>query len=155
MRDSKHTGTFDNRIGAERRRQPGFWSLPLLGIGGSRQGGRRGDDAATYVDRYEPRLAYCVMLIMTCSILDAFLTLQLLARGAVELNAAMAVLIESNVRHFVAFKLGLTGLSALLLVIYKNVRCIGTLRCEHMIYGILAFYMGLVTYELFLLQLLS
>ena len=121
-----------------------------LGFGGR----RTGDAMNAYVDHYEPHLLLVAAAIVLCSNFDAAMTLHLIANGAVELNLAMAVLIEADVRQFVYAKIALTCLSVVLLVVHKNFRVFGTLRVVHLLYGILAGYLTLVVYELWLFSLL-
>lgn len=149
------TSADQDRHPNDRRQRPAFLSLQVLGISGNRRASRRQSETALYVDQYHPFLGYSVLAIMVCSVLDAFITLRLLALGAVELNAAMAALIERSVHIFVASKLALTALSAMLLVIYGNVRVAGPLRCAHVVYAVTIFYFLLIVYELLLLRLLS
>lgn len=145
-----------NRTQHDRRSRPRFLSMELLGVGsGARHNlARRSGDRVVYVDSYPPQLLISVLLIMICGIVDAALTLHLLSNGALELNTAMATLIERDAQLFVSLKLALTALSLLLLVIYKNVRCLWRLRCEHLVYGVLAFYLTLNAYELNLLSVI-
>lgn len=121
-----------------------------LGFGGR----RTGDATNAYVDHYEPHLLLIAAAIVLCSNFDAAMTLHLISNGAVELNVAMAMLIETDVRHFVYAKIALTCLSVVLLVIHKNFRVFGTLRVMHLLYGILAGYLTLVGYEIWLFSLL-
>ena len=122
-----------------------------LGFGGR----RTGDAANAYVDHYEPHLLLVAAAIVLCSNFDAAMTLHLIANGAVELNLAMAVLIEADIRQFVYAKIALTCLSVVLLVVHKNFRVLGSsVRVVHLLYGVLAGYLTLVGYELWLFSLL-
>ena len=98
-----------------------------------------------------PRLFAVVMIIITCSCLDAVITLELLSRGAIELNTLMARLIETDVQQFINVKIALTGLSLVFLVVHKNFRLWGSFTVTHLIYGICIGYSVLVAYELRLL----
>lgn len=86
------------------------------------------------------------------SAMDAAFTLRLLSAGAVELNAVMAILIEDDVRKFVVFKLALTSLAVLLLVIHHDARIGSWLRVRHVHYATIAGYAVLISYELALLR---
>jgi len=106
-----------------------------------------------YVDYYAGRLMLCTIAILFLSIGDAFFTLNILANGGEELNWLMAILIEENVEKFVAFKLALTSMALILLVIHHNVQLIGGIRVRHLKYMVLIGYSALIGYELFLLGL--
>ena len=144
--------TVDRRV-ADRRAKPSFFSLALLSTKGRRAGGRRASDQIQYVDRYDRHLLWCTIATIVLCALDAAFTLRLLARGAVEMNAFMAVLIEDDIFKFVSVKLSLTSLAIFMLVIHHNVRIWrGKVRVWHLQYLILAGYMALITYELALLR---
>ncbi len=114
--------------------------------------GRRSVDAVNrYVDWYRPGLLVAALIILTCSILDAALTLDLLSRGASELNIFMAVLIEKDIDQFFIIKLSLTCLSIVFLVVHKNFRIYNNFLVAHFIYLFAFLYTGLIGYELLLL----
>ena len=108
---------------------------------------------AAYVDRYSWRVVLCVIGIMILSAMDAFFTLNILAKGGEELNIFMAVLIEDNISKFVGIKLALTALALLLLTIHHNVKLIACFRVRHLQYMVLTGYATLIGYELHLLEL--
>ncbi|NND61390.1 MAG: hypothetical protein HKN49_14120 [Gammaproteobacteria bacterium] len=123
-----------------------------IGIRPRRQQVRRdGDVAGGYVDWYDARLLLSALGITVCCCLDAFFTLTLLSMGATELNLLMAVLIETDIRKFVMFKVGLTCLSVVLLVIHYNFRVVRGIRVEHLLHAAFLAYATLVGYELVLL----
>lgn len=76
-----------------------------------------------------------------------------MANGGEELNWFMAILIEDSVEKFVSFKLALTSLALLLLVIHHNVQLTGRMRVRHLKYMALIGYSALIGYELHLLEL--
>lgn len=127
-------------------------NLRHLGLGARRQHCRRAGDATQhYVDWYEARVLVSGLGIVVCSCLDAFFTLTLLQMGAVELNALMAGLIESDIQQFVSLKIGVTSLSVLLLVIHYKFRIFNRLRVEYLIHFAFAAYLVLMGWELRLL----
>jgi hypothetical protein len=140
------------RKNSNRRIVNAFFHWRHLSFQGRRKNIRRADDRSNpYVDRYESELFYVVIGIILLSSCDAFLTLKLLQHGAIELNTLMANLIATDIQRFVNFKLALTGLSVILLVIYKNFRLFGPFRVYHLIWFTLCGYAILILYELALL----
>ncbi len=105
-----------------------------------------------YVDLYEPRLLIVATLIMLLSVSDAFFTLQLIARGAIELNLFMQLLLVSNTFDFIFYKVLLTALSTLFLVIHHNFLVLGLFKTEKILYALLFAYSALTLWEVFLLN---
>ena len=148
--------TSDNR-GQDRRQGMPFFCLYHLGIkSGRRMTERRAvaNGKPKYVDRYAGHLMSCTIAILFLSVLDACLTLNILAGGGEEVNWFMAVLIEDSVEKFISIKLALTALALVLLVIHHNVQLAGKIRVWHLKYMILAGYSALIGYELFLLAVI-
>lgn len=142
-----------DRRRVDRRRSTPFFNLYQLGIHGRRHGPRRDDDTqGAYPDHYHPSVILCALAVVIMSALDAAFTLRLLSAGAVELNSVMAILIEDDIRKFVVFKLALTSLAVLLLVIHHNARIGSWLRVRHVHYATIAGYAVLIAYELTLLR---
>ena len=106
-----------------------------------------------YVDCYAGHLMLCTIAILFLSIGDAIFTLNILANGGEELNWLMAILIEDSVEKFVVFKLALTSMALILLVIHHNVQLTGGMRVRHLKYMVLIGYSVLIGYELYLLEL--
>ncbi len=143
------TESYESRL--DRRRASPLINPRHLGIGARRET----DEVNTYVDSYESHLLFVAMAIVLCSNFDAAMTLHLIANGAVELNLAMATLIEIDIRYFVHAKIALTCLSVVLLVVHKNFRVFGAVRVVHLLYAALAGYVALVIYELWLFSLIG
>ncbi len=146
----------DNRDSGRRAVMPFFCKYQLGIKSGQRVSDRRESNkrtGAAYVDRYSWRVVFCVIGIMILSAMDAFFTLNILAKGGEELNIFMAVLIEDNIIKFVGIKLTLTALALLLLTIHHNVKLTARLRVRHLQYVVLAGYATLIGYELHLLEL--
>jgi hypothetical protein len=124
---------------------------------GRRRALRRGSDQyfGGYVDRYESRLLFSTLGILLLSFTDAALTLTLLRLGAVELNTFMAVLIETDVRVFVAGKTFITLASLILLLFHSRFRVFRYLRVSYIIYFFFSVYTLLIAYELTLLAMLA
>lgn len=145
-----------NNRSQDRRQGMPFFCPFHLGIRvGRRVGERRavGRGESVYVDRYAGYLMLCAIAILFLSIGDAFLTLNILANGGEELNWFMAILIENSVEKFVVFKLALTSMALILLVIHHNVQLTGRMRVRHLKYMVLIGYSVLIGYELYLLEL--
>lgn len=88
-------------------------------------------------------------MILSC--LDAFMTLQLLQRGAVEINPIMAAAIGHSVFAFAATKVALTGFGILVLVFLSRARFMDRIRTGIMLTVFFSFYACLVCYEFVLL----
>ncbi|MBX3615825.1 MAG: hypothetical protein KF839_01550 [Nitrosomonas sp.] len=139
-----------------RRQKMPFFCAYHLGIKVGRRMGERRITARgepVYVDRYAGHLILCAVAILFLSTLDAFLTLNILANGGKELNWFMAVLIEDSTEKFVAFKLALTSLALILLIIHHEAHLFKGIRVRHINYSILAGYAILIGYELHLIAL--
>ncbi len=108
-----------------------------------------------YVDRYPGHLMLCTVGILLLSILDACLTLNILAGGGEEVNWFMAILIEDSVEKFIVIKLLLTALALILLVIHHKVQMTAKIYVWHLKYMILAGYGTLIGYELVLLSVMA
>ena len=147
----------DNNRYSDRRAAMPFFCKYQLGVKLGRRVDDRRDSAKrsspAYVDRYSWRVVLCVVGIMILSALDAFFTLNILAKGGEELNIFMAILIEDSTAKFVGIKLALTAFALLLLTIHHNVKLIARIRVRHLQYLILTGYATLIGYELHLLEL--
>ena len=83
--------TYDRRSGRDRRSGHVPFASRYLLIG-RRKGQRRKEDRLTYrvPDRFSPKTYAAIYLIIILSVLDAFFTVDLVSRGATELNPVMA-----------------------------------------------------------------
>jgi len=109
-----------------------------------------------FVDVYHREIGLLSVLLLLLSCADAFMTLQLLQLGAIELNPVMDGLIKGSVQSFVGFKVALTALSILLLVRCSNFHIMGGVKVVNIIRIACAGYGVLFAYELILLnELLS
>lgn len=151
------TTTFQTSINRhhDRRKNMPFFCPFHLGI---KAGGRKAErrelrGKPVYVDSYPGRLVLCTSLILLLSALDAFLTLNILAKGGEELNWFMAMLLEDSVEKFVGFKLALTAMALILLAIHHDVQIVKNFRVRYFKYLILSGYGVLIGYEIYLLDL--
>lgn len=120
---------------------------------GRRRGARRGqDDANTCVDVYEARWFYAAIGVLLLCCTDAMLTLNLLQRGASEINPFMAWLLNINHDLFFFTKLAMTAMGVIVLVAYKNFRLFNYIKAGHVLYAFLVGYALLIKYELMLLS---
>lgn len=142
----------ERRRSADRRK--GALRAVLVGhVNPRRHGPRRSRDGSIVsTDWHEARWLAVAVLTLLLSIADAVLTLTLLEHGALEANPVMAVLLRGSAAGFAAVKIGLTAGGILLLTLLARVRAFGRLPVGILLYGVLAAYVGLVVYELRLLQ---
>jgi hypothetical protein len=131
----------------DRRKAPTIWGS--LRFGGRRQGARReGEGEDTYVDQPARHVTLLVGVILGCSILDALLTLLYIEQGGSEANPLMAVAIDSGEVWFVAFKMLLTVIGAVMLAIHQNFRMgLRGLYSMAVLYIALLFYHGILWLE--------
>lgn len=137
-----------SRRQGDRRRRP-TWSLLYGSFTPRRRAPRRTEDRNSFVaDWHHSGLLYVVIAILLLSAADAYLTLQLLAQGARELNWVMAQLVHADPHSFVALKMALTGLGVTLLVTRRHAVLFGRIPIEGILYALLLGYVALVAYEL-------
>ncbi len=142
----------DLRHHPDRRRLT--WRTLLYALGrGRRRGPRRAAEqqAPYYLDIYaDPWLwLWSVGIIVGCA-LDACLTLQILDRGGVELNPAMAFLLKLSVPAFFYVKYLLTAAAVVFLLMHANFK-LGKIPVRSLLPGLLGGYAGLIGYEWWLL----
>ncbi len=139
------------RSDKDRRKNP----TPLFSryiLKGRRMKARREEEAENYyVDRYEYKYLFLIIAIVTLSISDAYITLNLLKGGGIELNPFMEFLISTNSRLFLAIKIILTAGCVLFFLIHKNFRVFGRLRIVNMMYTVFILYVVLIVYEVYLI----
>jgi hypothetical protein len=145
-------GSPERRNGVERRRYSiaAYWRGALNPR--RRSGRRAADHTYPIVDWHSPRVLALVMLILGLSTLDGILTLLLISQGANEVNPVMALFVPHNLGWFAAIKLGLTSLGAAVLVACARMKLFRLFPGELLLYLVLACYVVLVGYELYLLQ---
>lgn len=136
---------------AERRRPLSHPWLNLHSLRGRRRRHRRGvdgDNSELPLDWHQSHLLFITLAILLLCSADAHNTLQLLLRGARELNLLMDLLIGEDPRLFLMVKLGLTGAGLIVLVAYQHFVLFRRLRIRHVLYSIFALYLGLIAYEI-------
>lgn len=117
------------------------------------QGRRTLDRRFAVLDRVEPGVAWLGVLLVSLSIMDAVFTLTLIGRGGSELNPVMNAVMQHGVAAFLAVKMLLTAVPALLLVATANVLLFGRFRARSLLAALTGLYGGLIAYELLLLSL--
>jgi len=104
------------------------------------------------VDRYRETHLAAIGLILLLSILDGLLTLQLLGRGAKEINPVMAYLLEIDPKLFMVLKYLLTSASLVVLLILRNVFIQKIKLHSNTIFGVFScIFIMVIAWELFLL----
>lgn len=130
------------------------WRTVFFGfLRSRRRAPRRGSEPEPiFTDWHHPWLFFLSVGTMILSSLDAFMTLQLLQRGAVELNPLMAVAIGHSAFMFASTKVSLTGFGILVLVFLSRARFMDRIRTGVMLTVFFSFYACLVCYEFVLLM---
>jgi hypothetical protein len=119
-----------------------------------RRGPRRDDQQASFtaVDWHQPQWLAVGLSILLLSFADAVLTLTLLNHGAIEANPLMRVLIDGSGLGFATVKIGLTAGGTVLLILLAQMRAFGRIPIGAVLYAVLAAYVALISYELWLLE---
>ena len=95
-------------------------------------------------------LGAAILILLLCTT-DAVLTLLLVNHGAVELNPLMDPFVRGSGHAFALLKFGLTAGGVVLLTLLGRLRIFGQ-TVGYVLYVVLAGYVVLVGYELFLLR---
>jgi uncharacterized membrane protein YczE len=102
-------------------------------------------------DWFHPQwLAIAIGILLLC-FLDAILTLTLVSNGASEINPFMEPLVAASGHTFGYWKIGLTAMGVTTLTLLARLRFWGK-AVGTVLYVVLAGYIVLVGYELFLLR---
>lgn len=129
------------------------WRTVAYGYTRSRRRGRRrdADDVPVFVDWHHPWLFFLATGTMLLSSMDAFFTLSLIQRGAVELNPVMALALDYGNSAFAISKMLLTGFAILTLVYLSRTRFFNMLRTGLILTTAFSIYACLVCYQFLLL----
>jgi hypothetical protein len=134
----------------ERRSAPLAWRAMAFKAGRRAAGRRASDRYYPSIDLHSPRVLAVALGIMLLCCCDGFLTVELLARGAVEANPAMALLMHAGMGWFSSVKLLLTAMGVLVLVACSPMQLFRRIRGELALHALLGCYLLLVGYELWL-----
>lgn len=102
-----------------------------------------------YVDFHAPHLLAVAIIILVFCMLDGVIAVHLASLGAMELNPAIAALIERDAVQVAIAKWLLTATAVVALIIAERARIFGRIRAVVVLYGIMAGYLLLVPYSLF------
>ena len=115
---------------------------------------RTGEHINSYIDWYGHwPLAATFTIILLC-FADAFLTIVLLSKGAVELNILMDWLIQHDVHTFAVVKMAITGAALVVLVMHLNFRIYRIIAVRYLVYALVPLYSLLIAHELRMLYIL-
>jgi len=118
------------------------------------QGRRKEDRRFPVLDRFETGLFTLAMSLLCLSIMDAMFTLTLISHGGTEVNPFMNAMLGVSVWAFVAVKMLLTAIPAVVLVATSNLVVFGVIRVRMILAAAVGMYAGLIVYELALLSLI-
>ena len=125
------------------------WRTVRSGFLRSRRRDKRRDAEAEplFTDWHHPWLFFLATGIMLMSAMDAFMTLQLLDRGAIEINPIMAAVIGKSTLTFAVTKMLLTGFCVLALVYLAKARFLNRVRTGLVLTIFFGLYSILICYE--------
>jgi hypothetical protein len=149
----------ERRAGSERRdrvdRRRRFWWSAIYGSFNPR---RRAPQRRTQDSRFHPldlhstHLMAVAVGILLLSVADAFMTVTLLAGGAIEVNPVMAAFVYKSAALFASIKMGLTGIGVTAMVFLARYRFMRKIPVETMMYAVLVGYAALLGYEYWMLE---
>jgi hypothetical protein len=125
------------------------WLTVFFGFLRSRRRDKRRDTEAEsiYSDWHHPWLFFLAIGTMLLSCMDAFFTLQLISRGAIEINPVMDAVIGQSALMFTVSKMLLTAFGILTLVFLSRAKFMNRLRTGLILTVFFSFYCCLVCYE--------
>ena len=137
----------DKRTDSERRNFS--WQTVFFGYLRSRRRDTRraGELEPLFTDYHHPWLFFLATSIMLLSCFDAFFTLQLLDRGAIEINPIMAAVIGESALAFSVTKMLLTSFGVLALVFLARSMFMNRIRTGLILTFFFSCYAVLVCYE--------
>jgi hypothetical protein len=147
----QNTIILSNRSGNDRRNKSGFNIRSLL-FGGKRENIRRQEDTRRifYVDQFSPVLFFTIVSILFLCVLDALLTLFLLAQGAYEISPVMAYFLKFGPFVFFISKYLMTITALICFLMFRNIAVrIIKIRTVSMLYLMAAFYLTVVIMQLY------
>ena len=137
------------------RRQPSLKTLLGSLTHSRRRDSRREDDHIdSYTDWYGHWPFAAALIIILLCFADAFLTIVLLSKGAVELNTLMDWFIQKDTYMFAVVKMSMTGVALIVLVMHFNFRIYKYIAVRYLIYALVPLYSLLIFPELRMLATL-
>ena len=134
------------------RRQPSLKTLLGSLTHSRRRDSRREDDHIdSYTDWYGHWPFAATLIIILLCFADAFLTIVLLSKGAVELNTLMDWFIQKDTHMFAVVKMSMTGVALIVLVMHFNFRIYKYIAVRYLIYALVPLYSLLIFHELTML----
>ncbi len=126
------------------------WRTVLYGFTRSRRHAHRRvvDDDVIFLDWHHPWLFFLATGTMLLSCADAFLTLQLINLGMIEVNPVMNAAMTHSTAMFTSTKLAMTAFGILVLVFLAKARFLNRFRTGVFLTAFFSFYACLVCYEL-------
>jgi uncharacterized protein DUF5658 len=112
---------------------------------------RSAERHAAVTDWFQSHWLAVVIMVLLLSVVDALLTLTLISHGAIEVNPFMVPLVQGSGHAFAYWKFGLTASGVVVLTLLGRLRIWGR-TVGQVLYLVLAGYIALVVYELFLLR---
>ncbi|MCH8059697.1 MAG: hypothetical protein IIA11_04475 [Proteobacteria bacterium] len=134
---------------AEEDRRTFSWRTVFFGFTRSRRHSPRREDEpeVIFLDWHHPWLFFLAVGTMLMSSLDAFMTLQLLDRGMVEINPVMAAVLGQGTTMFAVSKMTMTGTGILALVFLAKARFLNRFRTGLFLTLFFSIYACLICYE--------
>lgn len=126
------------------------WRTVFFGFTRSRRHAHRrvADDDVVFLDWHHPWLFFLSVGTMLLSCADAFLTLQLINLGMIEVNPIMNAVMAHSTLLFTSTKLSMTALGILVLVFLAKAQFLNRFRTGAFLTVFFSFYACLVCYEL-------
>ncbi|RPJ86778.1 MAG: hypothetical protein EHM18_04470 [Acidobacteria bacterium] len=143
MHERRRTDTHD-------RRQRPTPAVSRYLFRGRRRGPRRHTDAGSnyYTDIPSVGALLTVGILFTLSLLDAILSLRLFAlEKSEEVNPLLSLMLDHSEVTFIAFKLALSAVSLLVVLLHWNFMVRGRLSTVHAVYWLIGTYISVVIYE--------
>ena len=140
------------RNGKDRRKRK-IPPLKYLLFGGQRKRIRRKEDEDKLIilDTHGSWVFVLTVIILVLSIIDGLLTLNLIGRGAQEVNPVMAYLIDINPYIYFFVKCFLTITAVILLILLRNYRSkIFRMRVSNLLPLVAVFFVLVIFYQLHL-----
>ena len=142
----------ESRNGKDRRKRK-IPPLKYLLLGGQRKRIRRKEDEGKLIilDTHGHWVFVLTVIILVLSIIDGLLTLNLMSRGAQEVNPLMSFLIHINPYIYFFVKCFLTIAAVIILILLRNYRSkIFRVRVSNLLPLIAVFFIIIIFYQLHL-----